>query len=185
MALLLGAIAVWKRIRKNGTRSFGSTLRWLALGSTVLPLFCVGVLLKHDPYWGRDIKSVQQGIKFLTEQTASEDIVVVDSYGTTLWKAMMNQWSKAVPWASLPYQIVLRDSGSGEVKPKFQILTGYIPDGLYSSGMLWYIETDQAPDYLYNEERAWLSNNYQSCQVRVFKDEVIVEIREFSLGSCP
>jgi hypothetical protein len=185
MALLLGSIAVWKRFRKNGNRSSGSALRWLALGSTVLPLICVGGLLKHDPYWGRDIKSVQQGIKFIAEHIGSEDIVIVDSYGTTLWNAMMNQWSKAVPWASLPYQIVLGDLGSGEVEPKFQILTGYIPDGLYSLGMLWYIESDQAPDYLYNEERAWLSNNYHACQLQVFKDEVIVEIREFSLGSCP
>jgi hypothetical protein len=152
--------------------------------SVSLPLLFSLVVFRNDPYWEREISSYQAGLRLLNEEISDNDMILVDAYGTPLWKVMMNKWDQPIPWISLPYEILSPDEFMDGEKPSSDLEPDALSYGTYQGGMVWYIGSEVVPDYLIRDELSWLEENYVDCGQWEFTRGVLVEVRKFNPNSC-
>jgi hypothetical protein len=164
------------------TTHFG-LIFWI-LACLCLPLVLPLGFLKSDPYWGMDVSTYRQGRKHVGRMIGEEDIILVDGYGTPLWKVMMNQWDHPNPWISLPYEILPPDTGSEPSELDFDLSSKYFPNGEDSQGAIWYIGSELIPDFISRDELSWLEQNYLECGQWEFPGEVYVDVRLFDRNTC-
>ncbi|NIM93310.1 MAG: hypothetical protein GTO18_06325 [Anaerolineales bacterium] len=160
---------------------FGTVL--LTTVAVLMPLFLSLRFLDLDPKYGGDREEIVTAINWVEDHVEKDDIVVVDSYGTTLWHAMMNEWDVPVPWYSLPFEIpgTVGVGISEAVEPSqatidvFQIMSS-------QKVRLFYLTTSDTPDYGLEREHTWLSNHLSRVDYRYFNGLSLVEVSVFSLG---
>ena len=139
----------------------------------ILPIYPSLSLYKHDPAAGGDRAEFDMMLSWIEPRIQHGDIVVVDSYGTSLWHYMMNHWRSSVPWYSLPYEI----PGTTNVRedtPSLAFLD-LIEALETSSERIWYLQTNDAPDFDLQRETKYLDQHFPKIQAVRFTGSDTVE----------
>ncbi len=102
------AFLYWILQRRRGNPRHLLLAFAIAAMALVFPIYPSLGLYKHDPAAGGDRPEFDVMLSWIESRIQPGDLVVVDSYGTSLWHYMMNHWRSSVPWYSLPYEIPSR-----------------------------------------------------------------------------
>jgi hypothetical protein len=150
-------------------------LATIAIILSVFPYFPSLWIYKADPLIGGQQPELQSLVSWAEETAENGDLVLVDSYGTKLWRTMMGEWDRSIPWYSLPFEIPGM-TGVGWTlggKP-----SGPAQDLINKVGTeferLVYLASDEAPDYILMREKMWLD--------RAFHEELSVSFRGVALA---
>jgi len=142
--------------------------------ASCLPVFPSLWLLRMDPSSGGDSVELRHLVHWAEKEARAGDLVVVDSYGTDLWRRMMNDWDKPIPWYSLPYEI----PGSGQIgtevggNPAQATLELFNKLGNPYSRLI-YLTSQETPDFSIMREVSWLEANYQlEKEVELYGDTI-------------
>jgi hypothetical protein len=85
---------------RNQKSHWGSILSLgIAISLNVSMLF----LYRHDPVYSIDRMDLKLAQETLIEQSHPQDLILVKSYGTPVWKYLMNWGDEKILWTSLPY----------------------------------------------------------------------------------
>jgi hypothetical protein len=74
----------------------------IALVAVVFPLFPMAQVLRADPAWGGDRSELAAIARSVAAVAGPDDLILVDSYGSPLWRFMLNRWQSPLTWYSLP-----------------------------------------------------------------------------------
>jgi hypothetical protein len=184
-ALITGGCVIflfWILQRRRGSPRH--LLLAFAIGAMALvfPLVPSLGLIKHDPAAGGDRSEFEVMLSWIEPRIQPGDLVVVDSYGTPLWRYMMNHWRSSVPWYSLPFEIpgtldVPEEPGAS---PSIAFLN-LIEARETLNERLWYLQTNDAPDFDLQRETQYLNQHFTRIQVIRFTGSENVEIRLYLL----
>jgi hypothetical protein len=149
----------------------------LGLIAVVLPIYPSLLILKQDPSTGGN-----QGELWLmlseVEDVQPADLVVVDSYGTSLWHFMMNHWTTSVPWYSLPFEIPGAPGvGISPGGPPSDAAVKLFEKVGQDYQRLWYLSSDQASGNTLRQDVTWLDKNMNLTLTMQFKFMHQAEIR--------
>jgi hypothetical protein len=118
----------------------------------ILPIFPTLRILKMDPGVGGGASELSDAVLWIEENVKAGDLVVVDSYGTDLWKHMMNEWDAHFPWYSLPFDF---PSEEDPLEEEF-----YLVQQLGTTfNRVIYITTDEVPNFGQAQDQNWLGSN--------------------------
>jgi hypothetical protein len=112
-----------------------------------------------DPYWCAQDTAYQQALMYVENEVRDGDVLVFDSYGTEHWRCWLNDWDRPQPWYSLAYKIPGPSDPSDDsalADPSVELLKTL--SGAHTR--LWYVSTDQAPDYTTSGARTWLEEQH-------------------------
>jgi hypothetical protein len=152
--------AVWaKRILLCGTI--------LVIG--IFPIFPTLKILEKDPGVGGGASELSDAVLWVKENVKEGDLVVVQSYGTDLWKHMMNKWDVNFPWYSLSFELPSDEDTLEEELFLYQQLgtTFY---------RVIYVATDEAPNYRQAQEQNWLRSNAKLSITEDFTGDSLVQV---------
>ncbi|MFV2044200.1 MAG: hypothetical protein ACC700_13335 [Anaerolineales bacterium] len=145
--------------------------------AAVVPIFPGLVQFREDPSAGGNRPEFSAAYRLLSEQVKVGDLVTIDAYGTPIWHFMMNNWTREVPWYSLPFEIPgsseISESGGGLPSPTVLGLFGKMGTEFTR---LWYVSTTDAPDSGLRREVSWLDNELELQARSVFKGQSAVEV---------
>jgi hypothetical protein len=153
----------------------------LLLFALIIPIYPTLMLLREDPGVGGGITEISSAITWALDQVEEGDLIVVDSYGTDLWKQMMNSWDASIPWYSLPYELPGKGTlGSEEgEKPSDAALNLFTQLGMNYSRLI-YLTSDESPDFGLVREERWLSSNASLSVKKEFSSNIKVEVSIYS-----
>jgi len=176
------AFLYWILQRRRGSPRHFLLAFVIGAMALVFPIFPSLGLYKHDPAAGGDRSEFDVMISWIEPRVQPGDIVVVDSYGTPLWHYMMNHWQSSVPWYSLPYEIpgTLDVPEDPEASPSTAFLN-LIEAIETSSERLWYLHTNDAPDFDLQRETKYLDQHFPKIQAVRFTGSDTVEFRLYLL----
>jgi hypothetical protein len=176
--LLLGAVA--------GTVLFGRRLQSQtqrgAIAIVAAAMLCVPFLALRpalsDPGVYGDRVEFQAALDWMQPQLRPTDSVVVDAYAMPIWTYFMNRWDSEAHWYSLPFDIPGTESQPGDPQPSQGTLSllGKLAGG---GGRIWYLTSDEAPDYAVGSEVAWLNAHARFAARRDFSGGSRLEVRLF------
>jgi hypothetical protein len=185
VALLLGcaALLLLRRVWRSG--SSGGWV-WIPLTlclalAVIAPVFPALWAYREDPDLGGNRIEFETAMARLEAGAEPEDTLVVDSYGTVLWGFMMNRWTAPVPWYSLPFEIPGSpgvDTAPGAMPSEAEVLL--FEQATAGPGMLWYLTSEDAPDYGLGRETAWLDARFTLVAAQTFPGSQRVELREYA-----
>jgi len=162
------------------------TLVWVSItAAIVFPiLFLVQglTMLRSDPYWGGTDLAFSHSMEGVRNQATDNDVIVINAYGTKLWEYWINQWDHSSLWFSLPFE--LGPMGSADVST-----LAPIPENNQSlfesfSGSyerLWYITIDEAPNFLFDANLAWITERYTQVEEEPYIGDNRIEVYLFNL----
>jgi hypothetical protein len=161
---------------------FKSSQTQLVLGLGILlvaltiPFYPTLQILKTDPATGGNSPELIELIEVAKARVSSNDLVIVDSYGTHLWTRMMNDWSISVPWYSLPFEIPGTEAVGWKIggQPS-QSLIQFVTSQLSNERKLLYLSSSEAPDFFLEREEQWLGKHFQ------LVNEFIFTSRQFAI----
>jgi len=172
IALGFGAFALRELLRREERRGAGSTPRRavaMSIGAVVFVLILNPLILQEDPAAGGGRPEFAAALGWIEAGLQVDDLVVLDSYGTSLWHHMMNRWQAETPWYSLPFEIpgaaTVLAAERGE--PSDAALALFRQVGGPHRRLL-YIDSEDAPDHGLGRERAWLDENLVRADERKF-----------------
>jgi len=151
-----------------------------ALAALAAPVFPTLWVYREDPDFGGNRIEFAAALARLETAAGPEDTIVVDAYGTSLWRFMMNRWTGPLRWYSLPFEI----PGS----PGVDTAPGGMPSepaidlfelAASRPGVLWYLTSADAPDYGLGREVAWLDAEFTLEAAETFPGSQVVELREY------
>jgi hypothetical protein len=159
LALTLLALSIW------GIQRLESRL-WT--GRRYLIVFTLSILIllpiatwwaaAGDPAWGDDHAEFDAVLSAVRDDISAKDVILLDSYGTSLWYFWMNRWDLPQRWYSLPFSIsgVLWDEDeelatSAEVEGLILKLNG-------RADSIWYVTSNETADYSVNPDRSWIES---------------------------
>jgi hypothetical protein len=182
-ACLVGLLALVLLLQRGASRRTGF-LGWAVavcvLVSVLVPVFPTLDLYRDDPALGGGRPEFEGALAWLEAEIEPQDVVVMDSYGTALWAFLMNRWREPVRWYSLPFEI----PGSPGVdlapggRPSEEAVALFEQLGM-NAGRLWYLTSQDAPDYGLGREVAWLEGHYQCVVRKDFAGATVVELRAY------
>jgi hypothetical protein len=82
----------------------------IVLAGLVFPFFPMLQVLRPDPAWGGDRPELKAIVTRVADAANADDLILVDSYGSPLWRLMLNRWTSPVQWYSLPEEYGLPSS---------------------------------------------------------------------------
>jgi hypothetical protein len=167
------AFLYWILQRRRGSPRHFLLAFIIGAMALVFPLVPSLGLNKHDPAAGGDRSEFDVMISWIEPRVQPGDLVVVDAYGTPLWHYMMNHWRSSVPWYSLPYEIP-------GASPSIAFLN-LIEAMETSSERLWYLQTNDAPDFDLQRETQYLDQHFPRIQSVHFAGSENVEVRLYLL----
>lgn len=161
----------------HAIRSLPMIVLIIGLITIVLPINPSLMILKQDPSTGGNKEELWLMLSEI-EDVKPTDLVVVDSYGTSLWHFMMNHWNASVPWFSLPFEI----PGTPGVDlspggPPSDDAINLFQEVGQDYQRLWYLSSDQAPDNNLHREITWLDNHFNLELVKDFIGEIELNVR--------
>ncbi len=184
VALLLGCSALFllRRLWRSGG---GGGSAWIPLAlclalAMIAPVFPTLWVYREDPDFGGNRIEFAAALARLETAAGPEDTIVVDAYGTSLWRFMMNRWTGPLRWYSLPFEI----PGS----PGVDTAPGGMPSeaaidlfelAASRPGVLWYLTSADAPDYGLGREVAWLDAEFTLESAETFPGSQVVELRAY------
>lgn len=150
----------------------------LAALALALPLFPSLAVLRRDPAAAMHQPELQQALEWMEADLRPDDTVVVDSYGTPLWRFLMQRWSAPARWYSLPFEIpgaagVGTEPGGQPSNAAIQLFWQVEGGG----GRLWYLWSDQAPDSGLGREIAWLDREFLLLRARTWQGRTTLQAR--------
>jgi len=74
----------------------------IVVAALVFPFYPSLPVLRSDPYWGGDRPELTAIATRVADAARAGDLILVDSYGSPLWRLMLNQWTSPLRWYSLP-----------------------------------------------------------------------------------
>jgi hypothetical protein len=157
MAGLGASLAGLREICRKGSKGYLPAIGMAVLGLLIplASLFMYGA----DPAVLGDNPAMLGLIDRAAAGQKPGDIVVLDSYGTTLWTAMLNRWDEHTSWFSTPFAppgSSLSPEAGGPPQPGSAIA---LLDSLASrQGRIWLLASGQAPDYQSPALEAWLDS---------------------------
>ena len=176
------AFLYWILQRRRGSPRH--LLLAFAIGAIVLviPIYPSLDLYEHDSAAGGDHTEFDVALSWIEPRIQPGDLVILDSYGTSLWHYLMNHWRSSVPWYSLPYEIpgtadVPTDSGA----PPSTAFLNLIEAKETVNERLWYVQTSDAPDFDLQRETQYLDQHFPRIQSVRFTGSENVEILLYSL----
>lgn len=179
---LVGVAYFWISVWKSGKAPMSSRRLVIALAAIcIIPIFPGLLLLRADPIWGGYRTETTRTVSYVSLESRAGDVVLVDPYGSPLWKAWMNLWDQPIRWYSLPFETPgLNPEPSAS--PLVRNTTSDLLSGLaLTNSRLWYVTSSWAPDFMFNEEIDWLDSNYKLEDVISAGGEHIIEIRLYDL----
>jgi hypothetical protein len=176
------AFLYWILQRRRGSPRHLLLASVIGAMALVFPICPSLSLYKHDPAAGGDRSEFEVMLSWIEPRVLPGDLVVVNSYGTSLWHYMMNHWQSSVPWYSLPYEIpgttdVPTDSGA---PPSIAFLKLIEARETFNE-RLWYLQTNEAPDFDLQRETQYLDQHFPRIQSVRIKGSDNVEILLYSL----
>ncbi len=176
------AFLYWILQRRRGSPKhllLASAIGAMALIFSIYPSLS---LYKHDPAVGGDRTEFDVMLSWIEPRIKPGDLIVVDSYGTSLWHYMMNHWQTSVPWYSLPYEIPGTTDGPTDAgaPPSIAFLNLIESRELFNE-RLWYLQTNDAPDFDLQRETKYLDQHFPRMQSVRFTGPENVEILLYSL----
>lgn len=128
----------------------------LCVVALLMPLISVRVL-EREPSLAQERLKFEDLVRPMRSWATSQDLVIIDSYGTRLWESMMNYWDRPIPWYSLPFEIPGAQGvgwGTGGPPGPEAIRLFSQVGGPYKR--LWYLISEDAPDAALAREKGWL-----------------------------
>jgi hypothetical protein len=177
-----GAFLYWILQRRRGNPRHLLLAFVICVMALVFPIFPSLGLNKHDPAAGGDRPEFDVMLSWIEPHIQPGDLVIVDSYGTPLWHYMMNHWQSSVPWYSLPYEIpgTADVPGNPGASPSSAFLN-LIEARETLSERLWYLQTNDAPDFDLQRETQYLNQHFTRIQAIHFTGFKNVEIHLYLL----
>jgi hypothetical protein len=164
IALGLGLIGTrWIRSWSTRRDFFLGFLATIVIILSVFPYFPSLWIYKADPLIGGQQPELQSLVSWAENIVENGDLVLVDSYGTKLWRTMMGEWDQSIPWYSLPFEIPGM-TGVGWTlggRPSDAVLDLIVEVGSKYKRLV-YLTTDETPDYLLMREKIWFDKSFQS-----------------------
>jgi hypothetical protein len=163
-----------------------SDIRPQWLNNLIIIIFVISLFLpsiplwwgsRMDPIWGRDRFEFQSALDFINTNSIGNDPIVLNAYATPLWFYWLNTWDRDQYWFSLPYEIPdpSIDLDKSARLPSKETLTLF--DSLASQNdYLWYVTSDESPDFILEREIDWLKNKSVIENRVVFSGEAQVEL---------
>lgn len=147
----------------------------------VIPVYPSLLMFQGDPALGGQRPEFASALAWIEDRVGVEDLVVVDSYGTPLWRFTLNRWTEPVAWYSLPFEI----PGAGDVEPSSLGTPSRAALELFGRvgsefSRLWYISSSDAPDSGLHREISWLDSQLELAEYRVFVGKSRVEVSLYS-----
>jgi hypothetical protein len=93
----------------------------IVLAALAFPFFPMLGVLRPDPAWGGDRPELSAIVARVADAASADDLLLVDSYGSPLWRFMLNRWTSPVEWYSLPEELGL-PSAEPVVPPELRLL---------------------------------------------------------------
>jgi hypothetical protein len=93
----------------------------IVLAALAFPFFPMLGVLRPDPAWGGDRPELSAIVERVADAASADDLLLVDSYGSPLWRFMLNRWTSPVEWYSLPEELGL-PSAEPVVPPELRLL---------------------------------------------------------------
>jgi hypothetical protein len=178
LAFLLPAMGRYsRRIR---VRCIAGLLIMLTL--LMVSMLVIGI---RDPALGGDQPSFKQAFADLNGMLREGDVVVVDSYGTTFWKYLMNHWRSPVRWYALPYEIIVERPPPGLDLPPGAATIALFDELAKEYSRIMYITTGENPDYLWRRELRWLNDNFMKLEGRGYSGGTQLEIHLYEIPRPP
>jgi hypothetical protein len=162
------------------SRRLQSPLQVGAIAVAAVAMLCVPFLALRpalsDPGVYGDRLEFQAALDWMQPQLRPTDSVVVDAYAMPIWTYFMNRWDSEAHWYSLPFDIPGTEPQPGDPQPSqgtLSLLSKLAGDG----GRIWYLTSDEAPDYAVGSEVAWLNTHARSAARRDFSGGSRLEVR--------
>jgi hypothetical protein len=161
-----------ERARRLRNRLIGA----MFLAALVLPIFPAMTLLRGDPAVADDRASFHQAKRWIEGEISTNDVAVIDSYGTPLWSFFSNQWTEENRWYSLAFEPpAIEASPPSSTEPSASTVD--LLDRLLDGGhRIWYLTTPESPDASLGREVHWLRVHATALQERVFEEPVTVTV---------
>jgi len=144
------------------------------------PVFPTLWAYRQDPELGGNRIELETALARLEAGAGAEDTIAVDAYGTALWRFMMNRWTSPVGWYSLPFEIPGSpgvDNAPGGIPAEATVLL--FERARAGPGILWYLTSQDAPDYGLGRETAWLDAHFTLVAAQTFPGSRVVELWAF------
>jgi len=93
----------------------------IVVAALVLPFFPMLPVLRSDPSWGGNRPELTAIATRTANAAGADDLILVDWYGSPLWRFMLNQWTSPLEWYSLPEEYGL-PSAEPVVSPELRLL---------------------------------------------------------------
>ena len=139
-------------------------------------------LITMDPALGDDQAEIIDALEWLQIEATDRDVVIIDSYGTKLWMASFNHWRSSSRWYSLPFEIPSTTDGILELSSYPSSAAIDLFEWVeIKYERLWYVATDQAPDFYFQREESWLDNNYHNIKNTNYQGVNTIDIRLYEL----
>ncbi len=133
-----------------------------------------------DPAWGDDRPAFHSALASVSGEISAHDVVLLDSYGTTLWNFWLNRWALPQRWYSLPFSIPgstqMENTGS-EIPDEVKRL---INDLSVSVDSIWYVTSDETADFESSRDREWLKRVLSLDSCLEFKAGSKVEVCKYT-----
>jgi len=173
--LALAGVLLWKVGRDASlARRYRGAIAASGIAAAGLPILMLLALFRGDPYWGEGMPAYQQSMETIRADLEESDVVLIDSYGTTLWRYWMDHWRDPVRWYSLPYEIP--GSSAGSPTPATRDLLDRLPLG---HANIWYVVTEDAPDVDFSQERAWLDERCELDRQAAWDGHPAIRVRRY------
>jgi len=167
---------VWIRSADRRKKNFVRVLSTLTVLILIFPIFPSLWFYKSDPLIGGQQPEFMSLVSWAEEQVENGDLVIVDSYGTELWRMMMGEWDVPIPWYSLPYEIPGAKGVGWIIGGPPSSATLDLLSGLSSKyNRLIYLTSDGTPDYSLMREQLWLGDQFAETESVHFQGMAIAE----------
>ncbi len=136
-------------------------------------------LLEADPAAGGRVPGYRESIAWVLANAHPADPILVDSYGTPLWHAMMNQWVGGSTWYSLPYRLCVQNVDACSEDEAYASAARNLLDSWSTlPGRVWYLSSHGSSpvgdsivvilgDYGYERVRSETSGDGQAIEFRL------------------
>jgi hypothetical protein len=170
---LLAGLGIWLTRSRLAPPGWGPAvvgIGVLAVGIPVASLFLYGA----DPATLGDFPAVVALIQRASADQKPGDAVVLDSYGTALWTAMLDRWDSSTIWFSTPYAPLGPEEGGRAPEPGSAL--ALLQDLASGHRRIWLLSSSQAPDYQAPEMQAWLHASCSRQQAWTAADSLDAEL---------
>jgi len=162
------------------------TLVWVSISAAIvfpILLLVQGLtMLRSDPYWGGTDLAFSHSMEGVRNQATDNDVIVVNAYGTKLWEHWINQWDHSSLWFSLPFELGAMGSADvGALAPIPENNQSLLESFSSSYERLWYVTIDEAPNFLFDANLAWITERYTQVEEDSYIGDNRIEVYLFNL----